>query len=92
MEESLDLDIDDRKLCPEGSCIGVLDDQGICKVCGRTESGQVVAYRAASSPTTASVDATPAAEDWDDRSLCPDDSCIGVLGADRRCPVCGRSS
>lgn len=27
-----------------------------------------------------------------DRTLCSDDSCIGVLGADGRCKVCGKSA
>lgn len=29
--------------------------------------------------------------EWESRSLCPDESCIGVLGADGRCAVCGRA-
>lgn len=29
--------------------------------------------------------------EWESRSLCPDESCIGVLGADGRCAVCGRT-
>lgn len=28
--------------------------------------------------------------EWESRALCPDDGCIGVLGADGRCGVCGR--
>ncbi|MBK7534499.1 MAG: hypothetical protein IPI49_03820 [Myxococcales bacterium] len=27
---------------------------------------------------------------WDDRRLCPDGGCVGVLGLDGRCPLCGR--
>lgn len=23
-----------RELCPDGSCVGVLDERGVCKVCG----------------------------------------------------------
>ena len=30
--------------------------------------------------------------DWDNRELCPDDSCVGVIGADGTCGVCGRVS
>ena len=26
---------DQRQLCPDGSCIGVIGPEGICKVCGR---------------------------------------------------------
>ena len=28
-------------------------------------------------------------DDVDDRELCPDGACLGVLGPDRRCKVCG---
>ena len=27
-----------RKLCPDGSCVGVIGDDGRCRVCGRTEA------------------------------------------------------
>ncbi|MGB5985085.1 MAG: hypothetical protein WBG37_07250 [Desulfobacterales bacterium] len=27
---------------------------------------------------------------WEQRRLCPDESCIGTLGADGRCRVCGK--
>ena len=27
--------------------------------------------------------------EWEERTLCPDDSCIGVLGPDGRCCLCG---
>ena len=28
----------ERKVCPDGACIGVIGDDGLCKVCGRTEA------------------------------------------------------
>ena len=28
--------------------------------------------------------------DWDSRTLCSDESCIGVIGADGRCKECGK--
>ena len=30
--------------------------------------------------------------DWEQRTLCPDDACIGVIGADGTCSVCKRSA
>jgi hypothetical protein len=30
-------------------------------------------------------------EEWERRTLCPDESCIGVVGPDGRCTECGRS-
>lgn len=29
-------------------------------------------------------------EGWDDRRLCSDESCIGVIGPDGRCKECGK--
>jgi hypothetical protein len=33
-----------------------------------------------------------ASQAWDDRKLCPDDACIGVIGDDGTCKVCKRSA
>lgn len=33
-----------------------------------------------------------AADEFDDRTLCPDAGCIGLLGTDGRCRVCGRAA
>lgn len=80
---------DDRELCPDGACVGVIGDDGRCRECGRA------AEPAPASPALTEVSETPVspekgdADDWDDRELCPDDTCIGVLGADGTCPVCG---
>jgi hypothetical protein len=39
------------------------------------------------------LDVAYAAPDFDPaRKLCPDGDCVGVLGADGRCKVCGRSA
>ena len=32
---------------------------------------------------------TPDDNNWDDRVLCPDESCIGTIGPDGRCRECG---
>ena len=29
-------------------------------------------------------------EDWDNRILCSDESCIGVVGSDGKCKECGK--
>ena len=29
-------------------------------------------------------------DDWENRTLCSDESCIGVIGPDGRCKECGR--
>ncbi len=43
------------------------------------------------SASTSGSDAD-AAPDWEERKLCPDDACIGVIGADGTCNVCKRSA
>ncbi|HEX5063550.1 MAG TPA: hypothetical protein VFV99_29435 [Kofleriaceae bacterium] len=110
---------DQRQLCPDGACVGVIGDDGTCKVCGRAapnwgderNRGLVDEndHSDESQPPPESVtksdkpllyfdvdktdegDAKPDA-DWDQRKLCPDDACIGVIGADGTCKVCGRSA
>ncbi len=102
--DNVDLDIEERRLCSDGACIGVLDASGRCKVCGLVDRS---APEAAASPlTTAASAATvapleesgpPQAEEatgsgvWDRRELCPDGACVGVLGNDGHCRICGRS-
>lgn len=34
---AVDPEFADRELCPDESCIGVLDDAGACKVCGKRQ-------------------------------------------------------
>ena len=29
--------------------------------------------------------------EWDDRTLCSDENCIGVIGPDGRCRECGKA-
>ena len=99
-----------RRLCPDGSCVGLLDDSGRCKECGRTASGKVEAVGA---PTVddsddvgfdADVESSPdqePAQDQDElaasggfdpnRKLCLDDTCVGVIGPDGKCGVCGQA-
>lgn len=36
------------------------------------------------------TDSATAPCDWEHRRLCPDESCIGIIGPDGRCKVCGR--
>jgi hypothetical protein len=89
-----------RRLCPDGSCIGVIGADGRCSVCGRNAAGQ---------PDLALVNEASGGDDDDDametasappaelaggfdakRRLCDDGSCVGVIGADGRCSVCGK--
>jgi hypothetical protein len=98
-----DFDPSQRRLCPDGSCVGLLGSDGKCKICGTPGSGGAAVTPAANSPALP----TPEPEISDEsgaptmsgaeeaafdpnRRLCPDDACIGVIGSNNRCSVCGR--
>jgi hypothetical protein len=34
------IDFSKRILCSDGNCIGVVNDEGFCKVCGKAYSGE----------------------------------------------------
>ncbi|MDB4982487.1 MAG: hypothetical protein JWM82_3239 [Myxococcales bacterium] len=83
-----------RRLCADGACVGVIGDDGRCRVCGRTEAQ---AAAGEDSPALAEVDGAPAvdgeipADGFDaKRRLCDDGACVGVIGDDGACRVCGR--
>jgi hypothetical protein len=89
-----------RKLCADGACVGVLGDDGVCRVCGRTEAQAAAGEEAPGAVssdfgTSASSGDAPAgepgAEGFDpNRRLCDDGTCVGIVGADGVCAVCGR--
>lgn len=100
-----DLDLDDRQLCPDDNCIGVLGPDGRCKECGRQgtatsrNGSKIEVIEAPVTPATSRAaserdadgddgDADGAA--WDDRALCADDTCIGVLDDNGVCKECGK--
>jgi len=103
---SEELDLENRSLCPDGACIGVIGPDGKCKICGRVGTYQGGPYRSTQSDDEAAAEAEPEDEVEagptdghddeaetpfdDDRQLCPDDTCIGIIGADGRCKVCGK--
>src|SRR3990170_3139005 len=61
------IDFASRRLCPDGSCIGVIGADGRCKVCGKAGEGPVVAVE----PGLADAggdDEDETDEDQDDRS------------------------
>jgi hypothetical protein len=90
------MDWEQRRLCSDGNCIGVIGADGRCKECGRPEAGQAETFDveppAPSAPESAeepsAADGTDG--DWQQRRLCSDGNCIGVIGADGRCKECGK--
>ena len=132
---------DQRQLCSDGACIGVIGADGTCKVCGRAapnwgdernrglidppddededeDDDEDLAADGGDEddddgdddddddddddgddegdeddgddePPGPEIAAAPRGE-WSARRLCPDGACIGVIGPDGRCKVCGR--
>ncbi|MDJ0912719.1 MAG: hypothetical protein QNI95_04090 [Desulfobacterales bacterium] len=107
-----DLEWENRVLCSDESCIGVIGTDGRCKECGQVFNGKLpetfVQADTATEPD-AQTEATPATPplsdepidlqhrkdvdtdaEWENRVLCIDESCIGVIGSDGRCKECGK--
>lgn len=99
-----DLDWENRVLCSDESCIGVVGPDGRCKECGLAFEGElpqavelkttpVSEEEAPVSAEEVTVDKTPPLDpddEWAQRTLCSDESCIGVIGPDGRCKECGK--
>jgi hypothetical protein len=92
-----------RKLCADGSCVGVLGDDGVCRVCGRTEAQAAAGEEVpeirglGQGPGEARHEGRGEGAEAGDgggfdssRRLCDDGSCVGVVGDDGVCRVCGR--
>jgi hypothetical protein len=93
-----------RRLCPDGSCVGVINPDGRCTECGRTAAASAAGQESDRAP-----EGEPAGEEefraeaadpsggagleasgFDpNRRLCADGSCVGVVGVDGVCTVCG---
>jgi hypothetical protein len=117
-KSQLDIEWEQRVLCSDESCIGVIGKDGHCKECGKPfegalpwieTSGDVENDNKSSDITTEAEDLEPAPTveneatgdeeaseedpslDWQRRTLCSDESCIGVIGADGKCKECGKT-
>ena len=94
---------ENRVLCSDESCIGVVGPDGRCKECGLPYEGEfapvaeVNDYLDSEDDMPEALDEFPEEEgddpgdiDWENRILCVDESCIGVIGPDGRCKECGK--
>ena len=87
-----------RPLCPDGACVGLIGPDGTCTVCGRTaaaaaagqEPPEPEATESASAPSSAGSLSAEAGGFDPNRRLCDDGSCVGVIGPDGACTVCGQ--
>lgn len=102
---------DQRQLCPDGACLGLIGPDGLCGVCGhaapnwgdeRMRGLQTDAVdddledddeeSEDDDENVAILPGTPVEiGEWKERALCSDGACIGVIGDDDKCRVCGKS-
>jgi hypothetical protein len=87
---------ENRILCSDESCIGVVGPDGHCKECGKPyqepPDGEMDTAQS-DSTLQEDLDERPAPrfdDEWENRTLCSDESCIGVIGPDGRCKECGK--
>jgi hypothetical protein len=107
-----DSEWEQRVLCSDGNCIGIIGADGRCKECGTPYDGDLPAPAAEDHPDDDGVDGLSAGQQvtvedapaddypavdsdasddsWENRTLCADESCIGVIGPDGRCKECGK--
>jgi len=119
-----DIEWEQRKLCSDESCIGVIGPDGRCKECGlpfeEGPSDGIVEEPAMENleeyeteeeleeyETEEELEESETEEEledveengeekldldleWEQRTLCSDESCIGVIGPDGRCKECGK--
>ncbi|MCP4677830.1 MAG: hypothetical protein GY854_20390 [Deltaproteobacteria bacterium] len=102
MEDGFSLE--DRILCSDGACIGVIGPDGCCKECGMLYDGSEplskeglpeLAADSVPPPENPIMD-TDTVEDPEtsapsDRVCCPDDMCVGIIGEDGRCGTCQKT-
>lgn len=82
-----------RRLCPDGACVGVIGPEGRCTVCARSQDGAEVDDEARAAEPVEEAAASVSSGGFDrTRRLCDDGSCVGVVGADGVCATCGRKA
>lgn len=109
-----DIEWEDRTLCSDESCIGVIGSNGRCNECGKPfgthkakKAPKAKVQKEESPPTVDAVDEQSGTEteedfdetaktgtmpdlDWENRILCSDENCIGVIDSNGRCKECGK--
>lgn len=104
---------DQRQLCPDGSCVGLIGQDGLCKVCGHAAPNWGDERMRGLQTDAEDEDLDDEDDDeyedddedielqpgtpveigeWKERALCTDGACIGVIGDDDKCRVCGKSA
>jgi hypothetical protein len=97
-----DNDWNNRILCPDDRCTGTIGPNGQCRVCGHCAAepngSEDNPESLCDSPVPnleekieipVSRESDMPDDDWARRRLCRDESCIGIIGPNGRCGVCG---
>lgn len=71
-----------RRLCPDGACIGVLDESGRCRECGRTFAGGGELAGPVATPAGAADSAAPDPAEPVPAPWAPDETRDGDAGTD----------
>lgn len=83
-------DWNSRILCGDGCCIGIIGKDGRCKECGKTLGETSNDRNATRNDFPQDNMDDDKQTDWDNRVLCSDGACIGIMGLDGRCTQCGK--
>ena len=82
-----------RQLCPDGACVGVIGEGGVCSVCGMSADGAEAEGDAEDEEEESGEEADAGsdadADEEEERVLCPDGTCVGLIGVDGVCKICG---
>jgi hypothetical protein len=109
VKSQADIYWENRTLCSDESCIGVIRPDGHCKECGKKFKGDLpkASIQAETAPPPVEPEIVETQEKsvksaeqknakfqideyWEKRTLCSDESCIGVIGPGGRCKECGK--
>ena len=100
-------DWDRRELCPDGSCTGLIGPEGTCKVCGRAapnwgderkrgtqdiDDDEEEDDDGVEDPVKPATKVAIGGGEWNTRALCVDGACVGLIGTDGKCKVCGKAA
>ncbi len=80
-----------RELCADGNCLGVITD-GKCNVCGLAAGAHAPEPGTPQAKMVSEGGHTDDFFDDEERRLCPDGACTGLLGSDGKCKECGKSA
>jgi len=67
----------ERILCRDGNCIGIINERGVCNICGKPLTREEKKNEEENT-------------DFSERILCSDGRCIGIINEKGICNMCGK--